>query len=131
MLKITHLASRKSYLLLICPNSYKTFTKSEIRSSLSRFEHCSKSCIKPNRKSYLVIILPNSPEKLTKSNIRSSWSRFKQCSISFALPLGSHSYLLLIDPSSHEKLLKSEIRYQIYSSSLYDVISLHNWSQST
>ena len=33
LLKITHLASRKSYLVIICPNSYEKLTKSEIKSS--------------------------------------------------------------------------------------------------
>ena len=29
--KITHPASKKSYLVIICPNSYEELTKSEIR----------------------------------------------------------------------------------------------------
>ena len=33
MLRITHLAHRKSYLVIIFPNSYSQLTKSEIRSS--------------------------------------------------------------------------------------------------
>ena len=37
----------KSYLVIICPNSYEKLTKSEIRSSWSQFEHCSKSLVKP------------------------------------------------------------------------------------
>ena len=47
LLRITHLAHRKSYLVIICPNSHETLTKSEIRSSSSRFEHCSESLIQP------------------------------------------------------------------------------------
>ena len=47
LLKITHLASRKSYLVIICPTSYEKLTKSEIRSSWNWFEHCSKSLIHP------------------------------------------------------------------------------------
>ena len=39
------IVSRKSYLVITCPNSYEKFTKSEIRSSWSRFEHCSKSLV--------------------------------------------------------------------------------------
>ena len=35
--KIIHLAHMKSYMVIICPNSYEKLTKSEIRSSLSRF----------------------------------------------------------------------------------------------
>ena len=37
----------KSYLVIICPNSNAKLTKSEIRSSSSRFEHCSESLIYP------------------------------------------------------------------------------------
>ena len=33
LLRITHLAHRKSYLIIICPNSHAKLTKSEIRSS--------------------------------------------------------------------------------------------------
>ena len=33
MLRITHLASRKSYLFIICPISHEKLTKSEIRES--------------------------------------------------------------------------------------------------
>ena len=47
LLRITHLAHRKSYLVIICPNSHEKLTKSEIRSSSSRFEHCSESLIQP------------------------------------------------------------------------------------
>ena len=36
-------SSRKSYLINILPNSHENLTKSEIRSSWSRFEHCPKS----------------------------------------------------------------------------------------
>ena len=45
LLKITHLASKKSNLVIIGPNSYAKFTKSEIRLNWSRFEHCSESFI--------------------------------------------------------------------------------------
>ena len=43
----THLAHMKSYLVIIFPTSHKMFIKSEIRSSSSRFEHCSESLIQP------------------------------------------------------------------------------------
>ena len=36
---------RKSYLVIICPKSHEKLTKREIRSSSSRFEHCSESLI--------------------------------------------------------------------------------------
>ena len=71
---------RKSYLVIICLNSHEKLTKSEIRSSWSRFQHCSESLVWPHTKSYLLIICPNSHEKLTKSEIMSSWSRFEDFS---------------------------------------------------
>ena len=40
-----YIASRKIYLVIILPNSYQTLSKSKIRSSWSRFEHCSKSLL--------------------------------------------------------------------------------------
>ena len=43
--QIAHLAHRKSYLVIICPNSHGKLTKSEIMSSSSRFEHCSEPLI--------------------------------------------------------------------------------------
>ena len=45
LLRITHLAHRKSYLVIICPNSHEKSTKSEIMKHSSRFEHCSESLI--------------------------------------------------------------------------------------
>ena len=45
LLRITHLTIRKSYLIIICPNSQEKLTKSEIRSSWSQFEHCSESLV--------------------------------------------------------------------------------------
>ena len=47
LLRITHLAHRKSYLVIICPNSQEKLSKSLIRSNSSRFEHCSESLIWP------------------------------------------------------------------------------------
>ena len=43
LLQITHLASRKSYLVIMCPNSHEYLTKIKIRSHWSWFKHCSKS----------------------------------------------------------------------------------------
>ena len=43
--RITHLAHRKSYMVIICPNSHEKLTKSEIRSNSSRLENCSESLI--------------------------------------------------------------------------------------
>ena len=36
---------RKSYLVIICPNSHGKLTKSEFTSSWSWFEHCSESFV--------------------------------------------------------------------------------------
>ena len=41
--QITNIASRKSYLVIILPNSYQKLTKSKIRSSWSRFKHRSET----------------------------------------------------------------------------------------
>ena len=46
-LRITRIAHRKSYLIIIWPNSHEKLTKREIRPSSSRFEHCSESLIQP------------------------------------------------------------------------------------
>ena len=40
--QITNLASRKSYLVIILPNSYQKLTKSKLRSSWSQFKYCSE-----------------------------------------------------------------------------------------
>ena len=45
LLRITRIAHKKSCLIIICPNSHKKLAKNEIRSSSSRFEHCSESLI--------------------------------------------------------------------------------------
>ena len=45
LLKITHIAHRKSYLVIICPNSHEKLTKNKIMSSSSQFKHCSESLI--------------------------------------------------------------------------------------
>ena len=74
----TSYVHRKSYLVIIFPNSDRKLAKSEFTSSLA------------HRKSYLLIICPNSHEKLTKSEIMSSWSLFEHCSESLVLPIGSH-----------------------------------------
>ena len=40
-----HLAHRRSYLVIICPNTHEKLTKNEIRSRSNRFEHFSESLI--------------------------------------------------------------------------------------
>ena len=47
LLEITHLASWKSYLVIICPKSHEKLTKIEIRSSWIQFEHSLESLIYP------------------------------------------------------------------------------------
>ena len=69
LLKITRLAYRKSYLVIIC-NSHDQLTKSEIMSSWSQFEHCSKSLVYPIGSHIWPFLGPNSHEKLTKYEIR-------------------------------------------------------------
>ena len=61
LLEITHLASWKSYLVVICHNSHEKLTK--IRSSWIQFEHSSESLLYPIG-SHIC-----SHEKLTKSEI--------------------------------------------------------------
>ena len=70
LLRITRLAHRKSYLVIICPVSHEKLTKGELRfksvRTLLRIAHLA------HMKSYLVIICLNSHAKLTKSEIRYS-----------------------------------------------------------
>ena len=47
LLRITCLADRKSYVIIICASSCQKLTKSEIGSSWSPFEHCSESLLYP------------------------------------------------------------------------------------
>ena len=41
LLKITHLAHRKSYLVIVVPNSHERSPKFDIMSSWTVFKHCS------------------------------------------------------------------------------------------
>ena len=81
LFKIIYLESRKSYLLIICPNAYTTLIKSEIMSSWNRFEYCSKSLIMPLWSHICSLLKPIHMK--TKSNIRSSLSQFKHFPKSF------------------------------------------------
>ena len=45
LLRITCLANRKSYVVIIYANACEKFTKSKIGSSWSRFKHCSESFV--------------------------------------------------------------------------------------
>ena len=69
LLKITHVGSRKSYLVITCPNAYEKLTKSEIRSNLSRFKHCSKSFMQPIGSHYRSLFAPIHMKSWTKSKL--------------------------------------------------------------
>ena len=69
LLRITCLANRKSYVLIIYANACAKLTKAklgqvEVGSNITQ-NHCLA-----DRKSYVVIICANACEKLTKSKIR-------------------------------------------------------------
>ena len=76
--KITRLASRKSYLLIIVPNWHEQLTKSVIRSNCSWFEHCSKSLNYPLGNRIWSILAPILMKGWSK--VSSSWSQFEHCS---------------------------------------------------
>ena len=68
--KITHLAPRKSYLVIICPHLHNNVTKSIIRLSMNRCEHCFRpwfvfkkfrNCIKIDMKLIIKEIWPPPP----------------------------------------------------------------------
>ena len=71
LLKINHLAYRKSYMVTMFTHSHEKLTKIEIMSSWSQFKHCAESLISTKE----VIsghYLPKSQEQITKSEIRTS-----------------------------------------------------------
>ena len=151
LLRIICLSHRKSYLLIICPNSYEKVIQKCNQVKLKLVRILLRFTRLAHRMSYLVIVCSNSHEKLTKGVIRSSWSRFEHCSESLIYPMGSHicslfapihikvdqkrnqvklesvrtllkitrlvymkSYLAIIGPNSHGKLTKYKIRPSYY-----------------
>ena len=108
MLIGTHLASRTSYLVIICPSPHEMLIKFKLQCRLSRirFEYflksqeilnqklnltgqigicCNISQSHSNMKSYLIIIIClNSHDKLTKIRIRPNW--FKRLTKSLTQP---------------------------------------------
>ena len=108
LLKITHLVSRKSYLVIVCPNSREKWTKSEIRSSWDSVRTLLKITHLAHGKSYLVIICPNSQENLTKK-----WNFVKLELVPTLLTITQvahrKSYMVIVCPNSHEKLTKIKI----------------------
>ena len=73
MLKLTHQASLKSYLVIIIPKAYEVLTTNNIRSSWGQFNKFLKIIHLASRK---VTMDPSSYEKLAQSEIRSNWSPF-------------------------------------------------------
>ena len=102
--KITNLASRKSYLVIILPNSYQKLTKSKIR-SLESVQTLLRIICLAHRKS--IIIWANSCQKLTKSKIRWSWESV-QTLLRMACLANRKSYVVIIYANACEKLTKSE-----------------------
>ena len=132
MLRIARLVHRKSNLVIICPNSHKMLTKSEIRSSLSRFEHCSESLIKPIGSHIWSLFAPIHKKSWPKAKLaRSSWSRFKHCSESLVWSIGSHIWSYApIHMKSWPKVKLGQVQVglniaQNHSSSPEEVISGH------
>ena len=93
LLRITLLVHWKSYLIIICPNSHDKFTKSEIRSSWSRFKHCSESLVQPIGSHIWSLFAPIYMTSLPK--VKLCWSRFEHFSESLIQPIGSYIWPLL------------------------------------
>ena len=73
---MTRLDHRKSYLVIICPNSHTKLMKSSPKVKLGKVEvgsNIAQNHSSSHRKSYLVIMYPNSHDKLTINEIRSSY----------------------------------------------------------
>ena len=93
VIKTNGLHHRKSYLVIIGPNSDEKLIKSYFKlQSVRTFLKITRLA---SRKSYLLIIVRTWYEKLTKSVIRSSCSWFKHGSKSLIYPLGSRIWSLL------------------------------------
>ena len=80
LVRITRLVHRKSYLVIICPNSHEKLTKSEIMSSWSRFEHCSESLIWAIGSHIWKLFSPIHMKSWPKVKWGRIGSRFKHCS---------------------------------------------------
>ena len=129
--KITNLASRKTYLVIILPNSYQKLTKSKIRSSWCRFEHCSKPLISALGH-YLIwslfasIQMKNWPKsKLGQVGVGSNIAQNHSCS-----PLESHIWPLFvpIHLTNWPKLKSGWSRFEHFSKSLFKPLRSHIWS---
>ena len=74
LLWITRLAPRKSYLINICPNSHANVTKTEIKSSWSRFEHFSELLVWPLESHMWSLFAPiNMKTKLSSHYLFQFW----------------------------------------------------------
>ena len=94
--EVTHMASRKSSLVNICPNSYEKLTKSVIKPNWNWFEHCSKSLSSRP----LEVMSGHYSSQFTGKvdqnyNFRSNSSWFEFCTKSVILTPGSHVGSLL------------------------------------
>ena len=109
--QITNPAYRKTYLVVISPNSYQRLTTSNIRSSWSRFKLSSKSLLQPLESHIWPLYAPIDMQNLPKSKLGQVVVRSNMLRIT---PLTHwRSYLVINCPNVHEKLTKSEIRYVI------------------
>ena len=97
---MARLTSRKSYLIIICTNSYDKLLKSEISSSILESVRTWLSITRP---AHMVIIIWS----LFDQN-KSSCIRFEHCSEPIVQPICT-SYLVIICPNSHAKLTKSKL----------------------
>ena len=111
LLRITRLAHRKLYLVIMCrnkiiyPNPHEKLIKLKLGQAGVNLNIAQNHQFSPK----LVIsghYLPKSQEKLTRSKIRPSWSRFEHCSESLVWPKGSHIWSSCVVT----KLTISEIR---------------------
>ena len=66
LLRITRPAYRELYLVIICPNAHAKFTKSEIRSGWSRFEHCSQPLVQPIASHVWSLVAPMHMKSIAK-----------------------------------------------------------------
>ena len=98
------LASRKSYLVIICPNSNEYITKVKL-GQIGVDSNIAQN-LAP-RKSYVITNGPTLHEKFTKSVIRSSWSWFEHFPTSLIQTIRSHFWSFIIRRHSHVKLTKS------------------------
>ena len=104
LLRITRLAHRKSYLIIISPNSLENLVKSKIRSNWSLFWP-----IWNHIWSLFASIHMQSWPKVKLYKLESVWTFLKTTHLAYM-----KWYLAIIDPNSHDKFTKYEIRSSYY-----------------